>query len=410
MLRERAVRLHAAFMSGEGFCSLLVAVFHSEYAAAQLEDLMKLFLDTAIFDEIKQGVSWGVIDGVTTNPTLIAKAGQDHETEVKRICGIIGNVSAEVVSEKKDDILLEGRRIAAWHQNVIVKVPMTPDGLAAGKILAGEGTRINVTLCFSLNQALLAAAIGAHIVSPFVGRLDDINEEGMDLVRDIVFAYRVQNIKTLVLAASLRGPQHVSQAALAGADIGTMPFSVLRAMFMHPLTDAGLKRFKEDYRKSQEAKPAGAPASIGSAASVRSAAEKHVTDEHSLEELWADHATLASELRLLDSVADAIGGEELPPETLRAALDRAYDLVAGKVLPHIRTADDLQRISAGHDYAPAPVHRDHDAAEELSARLGGFRGRVARGDIEGTPREIRRLLYEIHALTRPHFADQGQDR
>ena len=217
---------------------------------------MKLFLDTAEYDEIKQAVDWGVLDGVTTNPTLIAKAGQDHETQVKRICGIIDNVSAEVVSEKKDDILVEGRRLASWHANVIVKVPLTPDGLAAGKILAGEGTRINVTLCFSVNQALLASAIGAYIISPFVGRMDDINEDGMQVVRDIVSAYRQQNIKTKVLAASLRGPLHVSQAALAGADIGTMPFGVLQSMFKHPLTDAGLKRFKEDYLKSQEAKPA----------------------------------------------------------------------------------------------------------------------------------------------------------
>ena len=217
---------------------------------------MKLFLDTAIYDEVKQGVDWGVIDGVTTNPTLIAKAGMDHETQVKRICGIIGNVSAEVVSEKRDDILVEGRRLASWHKNVIVKVPLTPDGLAAGKILAGEGTRINVTLCFSVNQALLAAATGAYIVSPFVGRLDDINEDGIALVRDIVSAFRQQDIKTKVLAASLRGPQHVTQSALAGADIGTMPFTVLQSMFKHPLTDAGLKRFKDDYLASQEPKPA----------------------------------------------------------------------------------------------------------------------------------------------------------
>jgi len=208
---------------------------------------MKLFLDTAEYDEIKQAVDWGVLDGVTTNPTLIARAGQDHETQVKRICGIVGNVSAEVVSDKRDDILVEGRRLASWHKNVIVKVPMTPDGLAAGKILAGEGTRVNVTLCFSVNQALLAAAIGAYIISPFVGRLDDINEDGMQVVRDVVAAYRQQQIKTHVLAASLRGPLHVTAAALAGADIGTMPFGGLEAMFKHPLTDAGLKRFKEDY-------------------------------------------------------------------------------------------------------------------------------------------------------------------
>jgi transaldolase len=217
---------------------------------------MKLFLDTAIFEEIEEAVRWGVIDGVTTNPTLIAKAGHDHEEQVKRICGIIGNVSAEVVSEKSDDMIVEGRRIAAWHKNVIVKVPLTPDGLAAGKVLAAEGTRINVTLCFSVNQALLAAAIGAYIISPFAGRLDDINEDGMRLVADIVSAYRQGSITTKVLAASIRNPMHVTQAALAGADIGTMPFPVLKMLFNHPLTEAGQKKFLEDYRKTQEAKPA----------------------------------------------------------------------------------------------------------------------------------------------------------
>ena len=221
---------------------------------------MKLFLDTAIYEEIEQAVRWGVIDGVTTNPTLIAKAGQDHEEQVKKICQIIGNVSAEVVSEKRDDMIVEGRRLASWHKNVIVKVPMTPDGLAAGKALAAEGTRINVTLCFSVNQALLAAAIGAYIISPFAGRLDDINEDGMKVVADIVAAYRQQEIKTKVLAASIRNPMHVTQAALAGADIATMPFAVLKQMFSHPLTDAGQKRFLEDYRKTQEAKPAASAA------------------------------------------------------------------------------------------------------------------------------------------------------
>jgi len=221
---------------------------------------MKLFLDTAVYEEIEQAVGWGVLDGVTTNPTLIAKAGFDHEEQVKKICGIIGNVSAEVVSEKRDDMIVEGRRLASWHRNVIVKVPMTPDGLAAGKVLAGEGTRINVTLCFSVNQALLSAAIGAYIVSPFAGRLDDINEDGMKVVADIVAAYRQQEIKTKVLAASIRNPMHVTQAALAGADIATMPFAVLKQMFNHPLTEAGQKRFLEDYRKTQEAKPAAATA------------------------------------------------------------------------------------------------------------------------------------------------------
>jgi len=217
---------------------------------------MKLFLDTAIYEEIQEGVGWGVIDGVTTNPTLIAKAGHDHEEQVKKICGIIGNVSAEVVSEKKDDMIVEGRRLASWHPNVIVKVPMTPDGLGAGKVLAKEGVRINVTLCFSVNQALLAAEIGAYIISPFAGRLDDINEDGMAVVKGIVDAYRQQSIPTKVLAASIRTPMHVTQAALAGADIATMPFAVLKQMFNHPLTEAGQKKFLEDYRKTQEAKPA----------------------------------------------------------------------------------------------------------------------------------------------------------
>ncbi|TME64272.1 MAG: fructose-6-phosphate aldolase [Chloroflexi bacterium] len=185
---------------------------------------MKIFLDTAIYEEVQQGVEWGVVDGVTTNPTLIAKAGHDHEEQVKRICGIVGNVSAEVVSERKDDMLVEGRRLASWHENVIVKVPMTPDGIAAGKALGRDGIRVNVTLCFSVNQALLAAAIGAYIVSPFAGRLDDINEDGMRLVADIVSA----------------------------ADISTLPFADLKPLFNHPLTEAGQKRFLEDYRKTQE--------------------------------------------------------------------------------------------------------------------------------------------------------------
>lgn len=213
---------------------------------------MRLFVDTADYEEVKTAVGWGVITGVTTNPTLIARAGQDHETQVKRICGLVGDVSAETVTEKKDDLIVEGRRIASWHKNVIVKVACTPDGLAAGKVLADEGIKINVTLVFTVNQALLAAAIGAYFVSPFVGRFDDIGEDGIQVVRDIVAAYRQQDIKTKVLAASLRHPVHVMQAALAGADIGTMPFKVLESMYKHPLTDSGIERFMADYRKTQE--------------------------------------------------------------------------------------------------------------------------------------------------------------
>ncbi|MGH2451721.1 MAG: transaldolase family protein, partial [Candidatus Limnocylindria bacterium] len=175
---------------------------------------MRIFLDTAELDEIKKGVEWGVVTGVTTNPTLIMRSGQDHEAQVKKICEIVGDVSAETVSEKKDDLVVEGRRLASWHKNVIVKVAMTPDGLAAGKVLAADGIRVNVTLCFTVNQALLAAGIGAYIVSPFVGRLDDIGEDGIALVRDIVAAYRQQGIGTKILSASLRHPMHVSQSAL----------------------------------------------------------------------------------------------------------------------------------------------------------------------------------------------------
>jgi len=214
---------------------------------------MRLFLDTADFEEIKTAVEWGVISGVTTNPTLIARAGQDHETQVKRICELVGDVSAETVTEKKDDLIVEGRRLASWHRNVIVKVTSTPDGLAAGKVLAGEGIRINVTLCFQVNQALLAAEIGAYFISPFVGRLDDIGEDGIRLVQDIVSAYRQQGIQTKVLAASLRHPLHVTQAAIAGADIGTMPFKVLEGMYKHPLTDIGIERFMADYRRARAA-------------------------------------------------------------------------------------------------------------------------------------------------------------
>lgn len=212
---------------------------------------MNLFLDTADLQEIEKGVDWGVVSGVTTNPTLIARAGQEHEEQVKKICRLVGNVSAEVVSERKDAILAEGRRLAAWDPRVIVKVPMTRDGLGAGRVLALEGIRINVTLCFTVNQALLAAAIGAYIVSPFAGRLDDIGEDGIALVGDVVQLYRQRAIETKVLAASLRHPMHVTKAAMAGADIGTMPFKVLEAMFTHPLTDTGLARFLADHRKTQ---------------------------------------------------------------------------------------------------------------------------------------------------------------
>jgi transaldolase len=370
---------------------------------------MKLFLDTGELAEVKQGVDWGVVDGVTTNPTLIARAGNDHESQIKKICGIVGNVSAECVSVRADDLIVEGRRIASWHPNVIVKVPLTPDGLSAGKVLAGEGIRINVTLCFSVNQALLAASIGAHIVSPFVGRLEDINEDGVTVVRDIVNAYRQQGITTKVLAASLRGPAHVTQSALAGADIGTMPFKVLASMFHHPLTDIGLAKFAEDYRKAAPHAAAHVARQGSATAAATATRSDELPDEAFADRLWGDHTALGSELARLQTVADALGGEPLPPDTLRAVLDRVHDLLAGKVLPHIRTADEYQRRLAGQD-GRGVSDTDCDAADRLAGRLGALRDRVASDDTAGVPREIRRLLYELNVLTRPHFADQGQAR
>lgn len=213
---------------------------------------MKLFLDTAEVEEIRTAAGWGVLSGVTTNPTLIARAGRVHEEAVREICEMVdGPVSAETVTTTRDELVPEGRRLAAWHPNVVVKVAMTPEGVAAGKVLAGEGIRINVTLCFTVNQALLAAAIGAYIVSPFIGRLVDIGEDGVGLIRDIVAAYRQQGIRTQVLAASLRDPRQVTEVAIAGADIATMPFKVMEGMFKHPLTDIGLERFLADYKRAR---------------------------------------------------------------------------------------------------------------------------------------------------------------
>ena len=213
---------------------------------------MKLFLDTAEIDEIRTAAGWGILAGITTNPTLIARAGQDHEAAIREIAAIVdGPISAETVTTTRDEMVAEGRRYASWHPNVVVKVGSTPEGFAAGRVLAVEGIRINVTLCFSVNQALLAAAIGAYFISPFVGRLDDIGEDGMQLVRDIVAAYRVQRATTQVLAASLRHPLHITQAAIAGADIATMPFKVMEGMFKHPLTDIGMERFLKDYAQAK---------------------------------------------------------------------------------------------------------------------------------------------------------------
>jgi transaldolase len=219
---------------------------------------MKFFLDTANLDELKKAASWGILDGVTTNPTLIAKEGVAIEDQIRRICDIVdGDISAEVVSTTTAEMLPEGRKLAKIHKNVVVKLPLTRDGIKACSTLSKEGIRINVTLCFSAGQALLAAKAGAYIISPFVGRIDDIGWDGMALIDEIVMIYQNYGYKTQVLAASLRSGVHVIQAAKAGADIGTMPFKVLDMLFNHPLTDKGLDQFLKDYHKVFQEQPVG---------------------------------------------------------------------------------------------------------------------------------------------------------
>lgn len=218
---------------------------------------MKLFLDTANLDELRKGASWGIVDGVTTNPSLIAKEGVPLEQQIAKICEIVdGEISAEVVSTKHEEMVEEAYKLSRIHKHVVVKVPLTRDGIQTCAKLSKEGIRFNVTLCFSPAQALLAAKAGAHFVSPFVGRFDDIATEGMELIRQIVKIYHNYGFKTQVLAASLRSPLHVAQAALAGSHVGTLPFKVLDQMFNHPLTDRGLEQFLKDYAKAFENAPA----------------------------------------------------------------------------------------------------------------------------------------------------------
>ena len=211
---------------------------------------MKLFLDTASLAEIRTMWEVGILDGVTTNPSLVAKEGRKFEDVLREICALgVPSVSAEVVATTTDAMVAEGRHLRGLHPSIYVKVPMTPAGLRATKILAGEGTRVNMTLVFSATQALLAAKVGAAYVSPFIGRLDDQSQVGMDLIRDIVTIYRNYRFKTEVLVASVRHPIHVLEAAKVGADIATMPYGVMEKLAQHPLTTLGLERFLKDWEK-----------------------------------------------------------------------------------------------------------------------------------------------------------------
>lgn len=211
---------------------------------------MKIFLDTANVEEIREAMSWGVLDGITTNPTLVAKEGRDFKSLLLEICSIVnGPVSAEVVGTTFGEMLTEGRSLSRIHENIVVKIPLIIEGLKAVKALTSEGIQVNVTLCFSASQALLAAKAGATYISPFVGRLDDISHVGMDVIRDIKTIYTQQGLPTKILAASLRHPLHVVEAAKIGADVGTLPFKVLEQMMKHPLTDSGLERFLKDWQK-----------------------------------------------------------------------------------------------------------------------------------------------------------------
>ncbi len=213
---------------------------------------MKFFLDTANLGEIREAASTGILDGVTTNPSLIAKEGNDFEDQLLKICSIVdGPVSAEVVSLEAEGMIAEGRSLAAVHPNIVVKCPFTLEGLKATKKLSDENIGINVTLIFSVPQAIMAAKAGARFVSPFVGRLDDISQEGMSLIADIVTIFDNYDYSTEVLTASIRGPMHIVEAARLGADVCTLPFKVFLQLMKHPLTDSGLAQFLKDWEKMQ---------------------------------------------------------------------------------------------------------------------------------------------------------------
>jgi len=213
---------------------------------------MKIFLDTGNVEEIRRAAELGVLDGVTTNPTLLAREGKPFREALLEMCSLVPIVNGEVVATEAAGMIAEGREIALLHPNIVVKIPMTTEGFKAIKVLRAEGIRINVTLVFSPAQALLVAKAGAYFVSPFVGRLDDIATDGMALLRDIVEIYRQYGFETQVLAASLRHPMHVIESAKLGADIATMPYKVFEQLFKHPLTDRGLEGFLKDWEKARE--------------------------------------------------------------------------------------------------------------------------------------------------------------
>jgi transaldolase len=212
---------------------------------------MQFFLDTAEMKEIETGLEWGLVDGITTNPSLIAKAGRPYLQSVKEIAELVpGPVSGEVLATEYEEILEQGRRLAGLAENVVVKVPLIPAGLRAVRTFAQEGIKTNVTLCFSAAQALIAAKAGANYISPFIGRLDDVGEDGMDLIDKVVTIYRNYSFETQVLVASVRHPIHVVQSAMLGADVATLPFKVMEQLYKHPLTDVGLERFLADWKKT----------------------------------------------------------------------------------------------------------------------------------------------------------------
>jgi len=214
---------------------------------------MKIFIDTANIEEIKAANEWGIIDGVTTNPTLVAKEGKDFKSMVNQILSIVdGPISVEVISTDSEGKVKEALVMSKWSKNIVIKIPMIPDGLKVVKILNEKGIKTNVTLVFSVNQALLAAKAGATYVSPFIGRLDDIGHDGMQIIRDMVQIYKLYDFKTEIIVASVRHPLHVIESAKIGAHVATIPYSVIEKMFKHPLTDIGLEKFLNDWKKVVE--------------------------------------------------------------------------------------------------------------------------------------------------------------